>query len=470
MEAATDHASSVTLVLWLCAFGWLATPAFPETPAPPEPSVLRYDEDWSSFRGLPVAYGWPGLLKDVPITCSDRWRLSFGGEIRERYERLGNPNWGADTEDSDGYLWSRLLPFVDATSQTHPARFFTQLNVAYATGVEPAPGPIDEDRADFLQLFADFGDPYATSDHRVRIGRQVVVFGSERLVGTRYGVNVLQSFDSAEATLVDGSRTLRLFYGHPTNVRLGEFDNRPSSNQSLWGAYATVDPDDRPGFDGYYLGFRDDEAVFQQAGGREIRHSLGARWFGDAVGWYWDLEAVYQFGAVGSEKISAWTAAINLGRVLDWLPLSPKFDLKFDVISGDRDTQDGVIGTFTPLFPSLKYFGESGVLAPYNLIDLHPTMTWKLADAVTVGGNIDFLWRYSTDDAIYGPAGRILRDGALSGQAYIATQYELFAQAEIAQGLNAFVSWTALPPGPFLRESGPSGTLHFAALELTWVF
>ena len=436
----------------------------------PRATPLRHDENWVATRGTPDALAWPGWLKDVPIREDSDWRKSLGLETRLRYELLTNPNWGNLPEDSDGYLWTRILPFLELQNEEVPLRLFTQLNLAYSADVDPEPGSVDEDRADFLQLFVDLGDPYAEDGHRLRMGRQVLALGSQRLVGTRYGVNVIQSFDSAELTLVGEEVSTRLLYARPTRFQLGAFDNEPSNLQQLWGAYSTLAVDDYSGMDAYYLGFLDEQAVFQQIAGREVRHSLGVRYFGEVDAWTWNLEGVVQFGSIDAADIAAWTASFNVARVLERLPQKPVFDLKFDLISGDDDTADGTVETFNPLFPSLKYFGESGVIAPYNLIDLHPTITVPLGERFALSGNIDFLWRFSTDDALYGPGGQILRDGSLSSSRYVATQYELSLETELAPGLSTFVSWTTLPPGDFIRESGRSDTIHFAAVEALWAF
>ncbi|MEM9351691.1 MAG: alginate export family protein [Planctomycetota bacterium] len=457
----------IALAMLACGSAVLAA----ERPVePPRTTPLRYNEDWRFLREDAGYSAWPSQLKELPLGEPASWRLSVGAEVRERYERLGNPNWGEEPTDNDGYLWSRVLPVIDLQNEERRLRFFTELNLAYATSVDPEPGPFDQDRGDFLQLFADFGDPYAEDGPRLRVGRQVLALGSQRLVGTRYGVNVIRSFDSVELALAEGDARLRALYARPTEVLPDAFDNKISDDQQLWGAYSTLPFREHSNLDLYYLGFVDDLAVFQQTAGREVRHSIGTRFFGGFENWFWNVEAVGQFGRIGNADILAWTTAIEAGRAFEKLPMRPRFDLKLDFISGDVDTADGTVGTFNPLFPSLKYFGESGVLAPYNLIDLHPTITFDVSETVQVGADVDFFWRYSTDDAVYGPGGGILRDGSLSDERYIATQYEIFVEAELASGLVAFVSWTTLPPGDFIKSSGASETIHFVAAELTWIF
>lgn len=440
----------------------------------PSPNPLRYNEDWR-FLGKERRSEGAKSLKHLSIDREGTWRASSGAEFRVRHEFYGNPNWGDDTQDDGGYLWTRALPFVDLYSDDFRSRAFVELNIVESAGVGEGPSPVDEDRGDFLQLFADLGEAYldgpgGDDGARLRVGRQVLALGSQRLVGTRYGVNVIRSFDSLEATLRRDGWYTRALYARPTEVEIGDFDNEPSSDQQLWGVYSTVETPDGIGLDLYYLGFVDDLAVFQQTAGREVRHTIGARQFGRVDDWFWNAEVAAQFGTVAEADIGAWTLALEGGRVLRRLPFTPRFDLKLDLISGDRDNSDGTVGTFNPLFPSLKYFGESGVLAPYNLIDFHPTLTVDVNEWVQIGADVDFLWRFSTDDAVYGAGGGILRDGSLSDARYVATQYEVFFEVELRENVAVFVSWTTLPPGSFLIDSGESETIHFVASELTWAF
>jgi hypothetical protein len=116
---------------------------------------------------------------------------------------------------------------------------------------------------------------------RLRAGREMVGLGTERLVGTRYGPNVPLAFDGGRAIVHRGGLTLNTFYLRPVEPGTGTFDDHTSQAKALWGAYATqmIGP---AGVDLYWLGYRNDLARFQNASGREIRHTLGLRLFGKA--------------------------------------------------------------------------------------------------------------------------------------------------------------------------------------------
>jgi hypothetical protein len=254
-------------------------------------------------------------------------------------------------------------------------------------------------------------------------------------------------------------------------------DDGMSRTQQFWSVYGTRDlvdagilSTDSVGADLYYIGFEDEEAVFDQGSGRELRHTLGLRFFGKEDRWDWNHELFLQFGRFGDDSILAWSIATSTGYTLDELPFSPHVSANFDVISGDGDRNDSRLGTFNPLFPSLKYFGEAAVIAPYNLIDFHPSVAFTFTDRLTMSADIDFFWRYSTDDGLYGAGGQLLRSGAGSNARYIATQFEWIVDYELTENLALNASYSVMPAGPFIRETGRSDTIHFVGLEVLLVF
>lgn len=472
-----SHTEITRICIWQLVFLMLlAQSAFAqrgeEADRRPRLTRFRYNEPWDYVTQLDrEALLWPEQLKHRPFLGNrSAPTLSFGSEMRTRYELLRNPDGSSVDEDRDGYLWNRILPYMDVQDTAGLYRVFTQFNFAYVADRDPIPEAFDEDRADFLQLFTDL-QLLNCGDWRLRLGRQIIGIGSERLVSTRYGINVIRSFDSAELSGELLGSTMRALYARPVEIRPGAFDNRSSDEQQLWGVHFSRPAGPQVGtLEYYYLGFSDKVARFDQGVGQESRHSIGLRSFGERDLFRWNTEAVLQFGRFAGDDILAWTSSIQVSRQLPSLPLQPTLDLKFDVISGDSDPNDGTLGTFNPLFPSLKYFGEAGVFAPYNLIDLHPALIVPVGHKSKLNASIDFLWRYSDDDALYGPGGRIIRSGNGSDARYVGTQYELLLETEWNYGLQSMISYSVLPPGRFIKETGPSETIHFLALELLWKF
>jgi Alginate export len=81
-------------------------------------------------------------------------------------------------------------------------RVFVQLKSSEEEGRHPGPRPTDRKRLDFNQAFIDFSYPRtilpADQDYlTLRLGRQEIDFGDERLLAVREGPNARQSFDGA---------------------------------------------------------------------------------------------------------------------------------------------------------------------------------------------------------------------------------------------------------------------------------
>lgn len=81
-------------------------------------------------------------------------------------------------------------------------RLFGELKSGIEMDRKGGPRPADEDHLDVHQAFVDAGLWQSRNNSlTLRIGRQEVEFGSARLVSSRAGLNVRQSFDGARLTL-----------------------------------------------------------------------------------------------------------------------------------------------------------------------------------------------------------------------------------------------------------------------------
>jgi hypothetical protein len=190
-------------------------------PAPLTPT--RYNEDYS-YLADPNAHSgaWWEPLKYIPLNETGDVYLTMGAEARLRYEGYQNNNWGEGPADDDGYLWYRTLTSADLHVGPH-LRLFGELIGAWEEGKRPMASPVDETDFDLLQGFADITLPLGVDDTSltIRPGRQLLSYGSERLIGVRYGPNVLRTFDGIK-TIGDGAGwRVDGFYARPVEPGLG---------------------------------------------------------------------------------------------------------------------------------------------------------------------------------------------------------------------------------------------------------
>jgi len=396
-------------------------------------------------------------IKNIPLTADGDVNLSLGGQFRVRSEFSDHPIFGFTTpEHNDGLL---LRTFLSADLRVGPYfKTFVELGSGLAPVWEGSPPGTQLDRLDLMQGYGELTVPTSLGNFVVRGGRQELSFGSSRLVSVRESTNIRRAFDGVRATWI-GSEDTRIdsFYARPVVPQTEIFDDSADPGQAFWGVYATSHI---PGmsalkYDLYYLGLDHDRANFAQGIADEHRHTVGARLFGDAHDFDWNVEAAYQFGRFGKDDISAWTVSADLGYTVQSLPFSPRFGLNADVISGDHDLHDRTLGTFNPLFPKLPYFSEANLAAPANLIDIQPNVTLTLLKEVSFNVGWNPLWKEAEADAFYGgPAVSPIAGTAGGTGRYIGQQISATLNWTPARHLSFGGTFVVYAPGERIKETG----------------
>lgn len=440
---------------------------------PPTLTTVRYDEDWRTLADPDSRTGrWTERFKYVPLGRDETY-LVTGLELRARTENYRANLWGEATPPDDGYWWLRALPYADL--HVGRVRAFVQPIAAYSIGVEPLPSAIDTTGLGILQSFVDvrFGSA-GTGDTKgisvtIRAGRELMSFGNERLIGTRYGPNVPLAFDGIQAIGSLAGASVSIMDKRPVQPGLGNFDDLTDRRKRLSGVYATF-PVGKGGLDAYWLRFRNEAASFEDGKGREGRYSVGARAHYSSDGWHWDAEGVFQYGHLASSRIRAWTGSLEVGYRFTAFSIAPDTTLRINVASGDRRADNGRLGTFNAMFPRGKYFGELSPVGPYNLINAAVAQTLVLTKSVTAGVSAMGYWRYSTADGVYDIPGNLVRRANGNAARSIGQEVEAFASWQVTPELNLSGSLSVFRAGPFLRQTGEHRTIGLAAAESTFRF
>jgi Alginate export len=84
-------------------------------------------------------------------------------------------------------------------------------------------------------------------------------------------------------------------------------------------------------------------------------------------------------------------------------------------------------------------------------------------------------WRYSAHNAVYGLGGNIVRasdsdPGDTSSAHFIGTQLEFVVEWNPTREFAFLISYSRFAPGSFIRDTGPSETIHFFAAEAVFQF
>lgn len=381
---------------------------------------------------------WSNRLKHMRLNDDGTVYLSLGGELRERYEYYNEPLFGVRSVHQDDYLLHRLLLNLDLRAGDH-VRIFLEMGNHLELGKEAPRSPTDVDELDFQQAFLDLVIPFdERSILTLRSGRQQMILGSGRLVSVREGSNVRRSFDGARLMFNQGEATFDAFLVRTVRLQVGAFNDEPEPDETFWGGYGVIPLSALPDghLDLYYLGLERKEAVFQQGVAGEKRHSFGARLWGTPGAWDYNYEVVVQTGSFGDADILAWTFASDAGYTFASALFSPRLGLKADIASGDSSLVDDQLNTFNALFPKQPYFSEASLLAPANIIDLHPSIALHFTETVSLTTDIDLFWKQQGADAIYAPPGRPLIQGGPTESRYIGAQVNAALEWEINRHLS----------------------------------
>ncbi|MBB3014855.1 alginate export family protein [Cupriavidus alkaliphilus] len=462
------HALALTLIA-VCGAALAQAPA--DVPAY---KSLRYEEDYRFLQHATTASTrrdfWDPI-KYIPLGAPHTY-LTLGGEIRERFEHYSAPNFGTPGREADGYLLHRILVHADLHAGER-LRAFVQFGNQLAAGKDVAVPPY-EDRLDLQQAFFDARLPVsdtAAADPVLRVGRQEMAFGAQRLVSVRDAPNVRRAFDGVRLGGQASDVRIDAFATRPVLLKAGNFDDHSNHAQGFWGVYTTWPHSFVPasGVDVYYLGFENSRALYSIGAGVERRHSVGGRIFGSRGRWDWDWEALVQFGGFGRQDLRAWGFSTDTGYAFSVGGWNARAGVKATAGSGDRSATDGKLGTYGGLFPKLAYFNQAGLLGTSNVLDLQPSLTLKPTAALRLTVSWDFIWRQTTGDAVYTAsavpiAGTAGRPGRYTGS---QLAFDVFWQVDRHVTVNAGLVHVEV--APVLRTAGGRNT-NFTYLSAAYTF
>lgn len=442
----------------------------------PPYALLRQDDDNGYLRSPQCRSDFWDQLKYIPLGSNEERFLTIGGEVREWYEGVRNANFGMGDQDGNGYLLQRLTTYADIHLAPR-VRVFVQVtsNIEAARNGGPRPA-IDESKLFFEQAFADI----VLSNKRkkslvLRLGRQEFKFGSGRFVDVREGTNVRRAFDGVSLKWKTPSWTVDGLMTKPVLNRAGLFDTPPEHGSTFWGAYAVHPLSKFKGanVDLYYLGIARKNAAFEKGTQNELRHTIGARIWGERNGWSYDNEDMFQWGTFGTNRIRAWATTHDMTYRFRSLRLQPQLGLNAGISSGDDGGSKSALGTFNPLFPTGFYFGQGalGLNGPSNLIAAGPHIGLQLSNSVTLIADNHTFWRTSLHDGVYGLGINLLAAGQLSSARHIGNKPTVGVYWNANRHLDISVAFARFLAGPFLSQSSPAiEDVNYAAVWATYRF
>lgn len=395
--------------------------------------------------------------------------LRIRGEFRERVEGFDGAGFNAAREDL--YYLSRFRFNATVT----PARNLTfqaqaqDARVAKKTvGATEAPfsAPFD-----LRMAFADIGS--SSSPVTVRVGRQELVYGEQRLVGHVSWLNAARAFDGAKITVRTKAFSVDAFGTSVVRILDGAFDRSGNGNRFA-GAYATtarlilqgtVEP--------YVFWRRDVNLRTETLGVGDLQQTtVGVRLAGRMPGRLdYGVEMALQRGSLGTDGVEAWAGHWQLRESLPGSG-AVKLTGEYNYASGDADPTDGVRGTFDHLYPT-----------PHDKYGLADQIGWKNLHHVRAGfevtpargwpmtANYHSWWLAERNDGLYAAGSALLARvaGGLVDR-HVGQEVDVQVVRMVTPQLQLAAGYAHIFTGRFLKQTTPGASYSSPYVMATYVF
>lgn len=358
---------------------------------------VRWEEDYSYLAMSEPADGLEAL-KFVALDDDREMWLTLGADIRLRADTIQNGSFSL--RPGGDYLTTTTRALFHTDWHFDDAvRVFAQVGFHDENGRRPRARSFDEGGVDLQQAFVDLG---VAESLRVRVGRQELPLGNQRLSDVREGGNIRRSFDGVRADMAFASATVTVLAASPIANGQEHFDDERVEGEALYGAYLTTPVAWTGGSaDIFWLYREKPTSVFAAGVADDARSTVGGRFYGSNGAWDYDVEGLWQFGTFGADEVRAYAASLDIGwKAADW-PWKPRFGVRFDLASGDETPGDGVLGSFDGPYPNFSYLSATSAYWPANAWAVFPLLTTTPRDGLTFYVGAQYMERIETSDAFY---------------------------------------------------------------------
>jgi hypothetical protein len=396
--------------------------------------------------------------------------LAFHGEIRLRGE--GFTGGGFTPDRRDAYLLTRLRLSMNMRPKSW-FQFFVEGQDSRILGARStaAVAPI-QDTFRLAIATIELGN-LENRGFGVRIGRQDLLFGEQRLVGNANWLNTPNNFDGVRGAIRGDSYHLDAFAACIVKAYPHEFDRCLPGND-IYGLYsgfsrlvsgATIEP---------YFFWRRQSGLISEGGQLGILHegTIGLRWVGKfSLGLDYDTEIAKQIGSLGHDSISAWAGHWLLAYTLSRAPFTPRLLAEFNYASGDGNPTDGKRNTFDQLYPSAHdLYGLADQVGWKNIEHARTGVEFKPKAKWTVSSKYSSYWLANSHDALYNTSSAVVarsptgRAGRYVGQELDFVTSLIYRQTTFSAGFGHIF------PGTFLKITTRGASHSYPYGSVTYDF
>lgn len=346
-------------------------------------------------------------------------------------------------------------------------------------------GP-ESDTIDLHQGYFTLGDQ-KEFPLTLKVGRQELAYGEERLVGAFDWNNMGRAFDAAKLRWQDTWGSVDAFAAMPVVPRDGQFD-MPNSDDFLSGVYATFTKIPKTILEGYFLARNSSRSAisfvsdpqFPQPTARDV-YTIGGRLKskpGELYNFDYTIEGAYQFGDFAPTATAArltqdaFMFIVQGGYTFADLWAKPRIGAEFDYSSGDDNPLDGTHGTFDNLFPTNhKFFGSMDLFSLQNIQDLGVNLTLKPTQRMSVALMGNAFWLADTHDYLYSVTGAPRTTGGYGANSsynpFVGTELSAIAGYAITKFAQLEAGYGHFFSGDYIAQSQ---AMNGGSRDADWVY
>jgi hypothetical protein len=325
------------------------------------------------------------------------------------------------------------------------------------------------DPFDLRQAYVRVGPADATPV-AVTVGRQLLLYGDQKIIGPLDWTNTSRAFDAAKLEVRTTWLDLDVFTGAVVQNDPTRTLNRSDMDNAFHGVYGRV----RTGMEQLTLEpfvlWRATPTVGAIAGGD--RYSAGGRLIGRIGRFESTLMLVEQWGTRGTSDIEARSLAVTAGYTLGtkW---SPRIYGEYNYASGDSDASDQKVESFDDMYATAHlYYGYNDVVGLRNLRNVRLGASVNPWRRLTVAVDLHTFALASGADHLYNAGGAATVQAPSGGAANrrVGEELDVSFTLPIAQTLSLAGGIGRTFAGPFLEAHSPGADYTFTHAALSMRF
>lgn len=402
--------------------------------------------------------------KDNPLSfAGGRIVLSMENQTRFEYrENTFDFNNAVDSINDDCFLLNRfraglLLKPADWLSFYFQGQDSREID-SNRPNIPGQLGAEGDNPFDLRQAYVEIGDG-KSFPLSLKAGRQVLLYGDQRLVGPLEWSSLSRTFDAVKLRWhgTDGL-WVDAFVSSVVVPDRNAFDQ--SDRDSMFsGIYAHIPNTGVQDTEIYALYLSDDDRS-------DDFLTLGTHWKsipGRLGPWDYESEFAFQSGEAGGRDLEAFATYVEAGYTFDtsW---KPRIGVEYSFGSGDGNPADGNVRSFQNLFPTNHpHYGFMDLFSWSNVHDVALHFSAKPSPKLTAGMDVHAFWLADTADAWRRANARTeVRPASTGAGSFAGTELDCLLTWAPCANFTLTAGYSHFFGGQYLDDTGAGSDANFA--------